>query len=775
MKRMSRVSLWWFPTMTGLLALGALASGSVGVISVVSALVAVCTGPIAYVAWKQRSITTREFVCLAMFGLCNACSALLRAVTNGHPDALVWSELSSLLSALMILLAVGLVARNRRAKDFSGVLADGGIVALGSWLLAWVFLVRPSLDNFADDPWLTVVQSAFQPLGAIVLLLLIVVVFADSERTPAVWCTTLAVLLALVSGLLRALDTSGRIGDARSISAVFAILAHGVLFAALLHPSMQSLVVRPPGARNRPIVGRIIVTTAAFVVPIIVLTATTAQSVADTVVRTTSVGVLSLLAILRIVQAAGDNRAAQEELVRTAQTDSLTGLPNRGLLLEAMNATLRESWKGLGHPTLFFIDLDRFKNINDSLGHAAGDRVLCTIGDRLRTTVPERATVARISGDEYVVLDPASPALDDAMALADRLLAAFREPIPLTTGDVFVTASIGVARLEPQSHRNADVLLRHADTAMYQAKDAGRNCVALFDESMHERVAHRLTVETALFRALDRRELKLYYQPILDVTTGDVMGFEALMRWRQGDGTIVSPAEFIPIAEETGTIIAIGAWALAEATVQMRSWIDEGVCSPSANMSVNVSPRQLAEPNFPNIVSESLAASGLSPHQLWLEVTEGIMISEPELALSTLKRLRSLGVRVALDDFGTGYSSLSLLQNFPLQRIKIDRAFVQGVADNANDRALVRTIIAMGSSLGLDMVAEGVETVQQLQVLGELGCSKVQGYLISHPVPPDAVRGTVAALERMGPWPGIGRTREPLVLVSNPTTLADSG
>src|SRR5262249_32083467 len=216
--------------------------------------------------------------------------------------------------------------------------------------------------------------------------------------------------------------------------------------------------------------------------------------------------------------------------------------------------------------------------------------------------------------------------------------------------------------------------------------------------------------------------LKLYYQPILDVSQGDVVGFEALMRWQQGDGTIVSPAEFIPIAEETGVINQIGAWALDEALGQMRSWMDESVCSTLATISVNVSPRQLADPNLPAIVNDALVNARMSPNQLWLEVTEGIMISEPELALATLRRLRSLGVRVAMDDFGTGYSSLSLLQKFPLQRIKIDRAFVHGVADNPNDRSLVRTIVAMGRSLGLDMVAEGEESVHQLQVLSDLGC-----------------------------------------------------
>jgi EAL domain-containing protein (putative c-di-GMP-specific phosphodiesterase class I) len=335
------------------------------------------------------------------------------------------------------------------------------------------------------------------------------------------------------------------------------------------------------------------------------------------------------------------------------------------------------------------------------------------------------------------------------------LLDVFREPLALTQGDVFVTASIGVAAISATSSTSAEDLVRHSDTAMYRAKDAGRNCVAMYDESMHERVAHRLAVETALYRALDRRELRLYHQPILDLDTGDVVGFEALMRWQQADGTIVSPAEFIPIAEDTGTIVPIGTWSLLEALSQLRTWIDDGTCSPTATMSVNVSPIQLRDGNFPSIVHEALTRSGVPAELLWLEVTEGVMITEPELALATLQRLRSLGVRVALDDFGTGYSSLSLLQKFPLQRIKIDRAFVHGVADNPNDRSLVRTIVAMGLSLGLDMVAEGVESVHQLQVLSDLGCGKAQGFLISHPVPADAMRSTVAALERLGHFPGL--------------------
>ena len=755
---------WWFPWAIGCVALVSLLSNSLTVRTVCLTVVAFQIVPIAIASRRMNSIDTPMMVALTIVVLCRGAAGVLRAAADKQSLDWVWPELVALVAAVTTVAAVAMVARNRRGRDFWGLMADGGIVALGSWLLSWVTLVRPGLDAYHDKPWLTVLHSTFAPLASILVFLLIIVLFSETARTPAVLAFSASITLALSGGLLRALHNSGRIADRSAVATSLIMLSIGFMFAATLHPSAKSLVERQPVGPQRPIFGRVIVTTTALVVPIIVMSATMPRNGHDRLVRTVSVGVLAILVTIRIVQALSANRIAQAALLRSAQSDSLTGLPSRSLLLDHINATLRESWKGQDHPTLFFIDLDRFKNINDSLGHATGDLVLCTIADRLRAAVPARATVARISGDEYVVLDPRSPSLAAAMDLAQMLLAMFREPLPVSTGDVFITASIGVARSEPQSHRNAEVLLGHADTAMYQAKDAGRNCVALFDESMHERVAHRLTVETALFRALDRRELRLYYQPILEMSTGDVTGFEALLRWQQHDGTIVSPAEFIPIAEETSTIIPIGSWALTEALTQLRTWIDDGTCSALANMSVNVSPRQLADPSFPSIVNEALLGSRVSPHLLWLEITEGIMITEPDLALATLRRLRSLGVRVALDDFGTGYSSLSLLQKFPLQRIKIDRAFVQGVADNSNDRSLVRTIVAMGSSLGLDMVAEGVETVQQLQVLSELGCTKAQGYLISRPLPPDAMRSTVAALERMGAWPGVRRTRAPLLL-----------
>jgi diguanylate cyclase (GGDEF)-like protein len=564
-----------------------------------------------------------------------------------------------------------------------------------------------------------------------------------------------ALTFNLVGDLLYALIDAGHLtAGAERVAMPMYIAAYFSAGAAFLHPSITRISDQQ-ALPNRHAMGRLIVTTGSLVFPVIVLAGTSANDTTDKIVRSISAVILAAVVTARVAQAVRANNVAQAELLHGAQTDPLTGLPNRSVLLQEITNLLSHSWAPEQHPSLFFVDLDRFKNINDSLGHSAGDEVLVMVAQRLRNAVPEAAIVARLSGDEYVVLDPAARSQGAAMALGERLLSVFREPLALTQGDVFVTASIGVAAISPTSSTSPEDLVRHADTAMYRAKDAGRNCMAVYDESMHERVAHRLAVETALYRALDRRELRMYHQPILDLNTGDVVGFEALMRWQQSDGTIVSPAEFIPIAEDTGTIVPIGSWALLESLTQLRHWIDDGVCAPSATMSVNVSPRQLGDSNFPAIVSEALTRSGVSPQLLWLEVTESVMITEPELALATLRRLRSLGVRIALDDFGTGYSSLSLLQKFPLQRIKIDRAFVHGVADNPNDRSLVRTIVAMGRSLGLDMVAEGVESVHQLQVLSDLGCTKAQGYLISHPVPADAMRSTVAALERLGQFPGL--------------------
>ena len=705
--------------------------------------------------WSYRTYDVPKGMVLSIIGvgLCFAAGAAIEWAFGDTGAPLLISNLLALTGAIVITVGMSTLVRRRRGMNAAGVLGDALIVGLGSWLISWVAFIEPTL-RLSDEPLVSsLIAGFYQPTGTVILFLMAVYLFTESTSNAASWLIGGTILLMLVGDLLDALVTAGHVGDGVLVlSTAVHTMAYFTVAAAFMHPSITAIEHSQGTGDSQRLLGRLIITTSSLVFPVIVLAASGPQGPADQIVRSVSALVLAGAVTLRVVLSVRANNDAQAELLRAAQTDPLTGLPNRILLLEQISSYVHEAWRADREPTLYFVDLDRFKNINDSLGHSVGDEVLRIVAERLVNAAPPEAMVARLSGDEYVVLDPTTKTLGSASSLAERLLAVFREPIALAQGDVFVTASIGVSSIDSMAAKPEDVL-RHADTAMYRAKDSGRNCMAFYDESMHERIAHRLSVETALYRALDRHELRLFHQPILDLDTGEVVGFEALMRWQQSDGTIVSPAEFIPIAEDTGTIVPIGAWALLEALTQLRRWIDDSVCSPQATMSVNVSPRQLADPRLPSIVSEALSRSGVDASQLWIEITESVMISEPELALSTLQKMKALGVRVALDDFGTGYSSLSLLQRFPLQRIKIDRAFVQGVADNPSDRALVRTIIAMGQSLGLDMVAEGVESLHQIQVLHELGCRKAQGYLISHPVPADAMRSTVSALERIGRFP----------------------
>ena len=660
----------------------------------------------------------------------------------------------SLFLVVQITLAGGLllIIRRRIGNDPLSVLGDGLIVALGSWFLIWVIFLQPTFDASTSSVVVTGIQGATLAFSSVVLFSLATLLFGDADRTPAVWLIAGAITFTLLGDFLYAANDSGRVQmDEQFINAAY-VLCLFLCSAAFVHQSISTITEHGSVRTQRPLLGRLIVTTAALTIPVVVLALTEATDSVDRTVRAVSVFVLTIAVTARVIHAVRTNASMQRTLIHSAQTDALTGLPNRSLMLSHVQNALEFAEQDQRHPTVLFIDVDRFKNINDSLGHQAGDNVLVAVAQRLRNALPQRCIVGRISGDEFVILDPGTRGASDAMIVADTILNSFNEPLSLRQGDVFVSTSIGVATFQKGISATADDLLRHADTAMYRAKDAGRNCVAIFDESMLERVTQRLSVETALYRALERRELRLVHQPIVDVELGDVVGFEALMRWTRDDGSIISPAEFIPIAEETGTIVPIGAWALLEALTHLRGWINEGICSREATMSVNVSPRQLHDPNFVPVVHEALLRSHIQPEQLWLEVTEGVMIAQPDQALETLTKLCAIGVRIAIDDFGTGYSSLSLLQKFPIQRLKIDRSFVHGVADDLGARSLVRTIIAMGDSLGLDMVAEGVESVRQLQALAELRCAKAQGYLISHPVPPESIGSTVASLTQFGEW-----------------------
>ena len=675
-----------------------------------------------------------------------------RAIEDRHNSQSLIVESLLLLSQLLLVGGLVFIVRRRLTGQAVNVLADGLIVGTGAWLIVWVYLIQPSLGIPGNAATFTSIRSATLGVSVIVLFLLATLLFSDTDPSPANAFIGIAIALILVGLILRAVVARGDVSFAVSTIDAPLLMALGFAGAGFVHPTIRHIDTAGSRTVAPALMTRLLTTTSSLAAPIIILAIDTPANNQDIAVRTITVCILAAVVMTRVVQSVRLNASTQEQLVRNALTDSLTGLPNRVLMLQHIETAMRSSWRTNVQPTVLFIDVDRFKNINDSLGHSIGDDVLTEVAKRLTSAVPDHATVARIAGDEFVVLDPSTETLTQSVLLAEQVLDSLRRPIITRDGDMFVTASIGVAYSPKDVDLSATDLMQHADTAMYRAKNAGRNCIALFDESMLESVTKRLDVETALYRALERNELHLVHQPIVDVDLGIVVGFEALMRWDRGHADVVSPDEFIPIAEETGIIVPLGSWAMKDALMQLRSWIDAGHCSPSTTMSVNVSVRQLHDPQFVAVVTESLAASGIPAEQLWLEVTESVMITEPTQALASLHRLHSLGVRIAIDDFGTGYSSLSLLQRFPIQCIKIDRAFVNDIASEPATQNIVRTIVAMASAMGAEIVAEGVENTDQLAQLTSLNCHRAQGYLFSRPVHVDDVPRVVKFIEDPIHW-----------------------
>lgn len=421
----------------------------------------------------------------------------------------------------------------------------------------------------------------------------------------------------------------------------------------------------------------------------------------------------------------------QDELERHANYDALTGLPNRNLLADRVRQALAYAQR-YGHMVaVAFLDLDNFKFVNDSLGHTTGDALLKTVGERLKSCVRDADTVARQGGDEFVMVLFDQPNEESISSVLRRALEVVSRPYQVEGREFFVTCSAGCS-LYPQDGHDEETLLKNADTAMYRAKEVGRNNFQFFTSEMNVRVSERLSLEAGLRRALERDELFLEYQPQTDLKSGRIVGAEALVRWNHPDLGRVPPSRFIPLAEETGLIVGIGEWILDAAVRQNRAWQDAGLLR--LPVSVNVSARQSRHHDIVRSVAVALADSGLEPRYLELELTETMIIHGAEEFISVLERLKALGVLLAIDDFGTGYSSLSYLRRFPVNRLKVDQSFVSAVTGNPGDALIARTIIALGHDLGLRIVAEGVETREQLEFLRANDCDEIQGYYFSKPL-----------------------------------------
>ena len=432
-----------------------------------------------------------------------------------------------------------------------------------------------------------------------------------------------------------------------------------------------------------------------------------------------------------------DEKVKAEERVKYLAThDNLTGLPNRTMFNELLGVSIKAAHRYRRQCAILFIDLDRFKIINDSLGHAAGDALLVEMAGRLRSAGRASDVVARLGGDEFVVLLNEIAEREQAATAASHLLSVICKPLELNGQECRVTASIGIAMF-PNDGADELALMKNADSAMYLAKQEGKNDIRFFSDKIKSQSVDRLTLETSLRYALERNEFRLHYQPKRNVATGQIVGVEALLRWVHPDLGMLPPNRFIPLAEETGLIVPIGRWVMKAACAQNVAWQRDGL--PPLSMAINVSPRQFSDENLLQDVDDALAVSGMDPSLLQIEITESMVMLNVEKAVQLLNAIQSRDVRLAIDDFGTGYSSMSVMKRFPIDTIKIDRSFVRDLPDNSEDKAIARAIIGMGKALGLTIVAEGVETSAQEEFLREHACDEIQGFLCSRPVAADGI------------------------------------
>lgn len=429
-------------------------------------------------------------------------------------------------------------------------------------------------------------------------------------------------------------------------------------------------------------------------------------------------------------------KQTEQQLEYLAHHDVLTGLPNRMLFNARLEHAIQYATRQSTTLAVLFLDLDRFKHINDSLGHPAGDQLLKEVAQRLHEHIRQEDTASRLGGDEFCLLLEEVSKPENAAIVAEKIVNSFRTPFQLEGQEVHITPSIGIS-LYPRDGKDVATLLRNADSAMYQAKSQGSNSFAFYSKKLTTQAFEQILLENALHRAIKNKELALYYQPQLDMASGRIIGFEALLRWQHPDMGMISPARFIPLAEETGLILEIGAWVIQAGCRQAMRWLEKDL--DFGRIGLNISGCQIRHGSLLEQVEQALADTGLPPDRLELEITEGFIMEKAEKSIESLHALRKLGIELSIDDFGTGYSSLAYLKRLPIHRLKIDQSFVRDIPKDPDDMTICRAIIALGESLGLDIIAEGVETEEQRRFLLQHGCHLGQGFLFSRPIPAGSV------------------------------------
>ena len=664
-----------------------------------------------------------------------------------------WADAGYL--AAVPLAVAGLLVMPAAAQSMAGLarnILDGVMVALALFCTSWILVLGPLFAAGGENLLSTILGLAY-PVGDVVTITMLIFALLRARQGGEAARQPLYLIGLGLTGIALADSgfvylTSQTSYTSGSLIDIGWFAGFAVLFVAARRPERPAPTAEDEGGL------RFVSSLSVPYTPVVVMATTvlfqhlrgkgldgtatfTAMAVLLLIVLRQVLTLRENLALVRnledrVEQRTADHKQLQEELAHQAFHDSLTGLANRALFKDRVEHALTRLQRRRRPLAVFFLDLDRFKAINDSFGHASGDALLIAVSRRLRDCVRAEDTVARLGGDEFAVLVENLASESEVRIVADRVKEAFRDPIEIDGRELAVAASIGIALSEEAGAETADDLLRNADLAMYRAKAAGGGARQYIPE-MHAGMIDRLELESDLRQALARQQLYLVYQPIIDLQSGRVSGAEALLRWQHPTRGVVSPADFIPVAESSGMIVPIGEWVLRQACRDARRW-DQVPGGAALSVSVNLSGRQLQTSELPSMVPQALLEAGLAPGRLTLEMTESVLIERTDETLALLHELRRMGVRLAIDDFGTGYSSLSYLHRFPVDVVKIDRSFIESLTGEADETSLVGSIIRIGQGMRVTTVAEGIEDAAQLRALERLGCDNGQGFHFARPM-----------------------------------------
>jgi diguanylate cyclase (GGDEF)-like protein len=709
---------------------------------------------------RYRPALVWPFVCFVAMFLLFFIGGALRAAFDTLGNL---SSSRSLVPDFIILpgyIALGLglfgLARARRGGRIdTDMLLDSSIAGLAALVCAWAFLVTPALAHEHAPLEVRLVLAAYPPMSVFIVVTAFQLLGTTGSRRPLAHRMLLCAATLLLLGDVIYMFADARIATLPSALVDLPYLVANVLFALMhLHPSMRELCEPVSIEEQGPGKVRLALVAAALGLPAVVTLSKRDLSTGDRWVLAIGVTLLTALAIWRVFRALQAHARSEARLVEQATHDALTGLPNRVFVNDRLTQAIARRANTDRLVALLFCDLDRFKLVNDALGHGVGDALLVAVSKRLQGVAPTGALVGRVGGDEFVVILENIVDTGQAVRIAEEIRGCFAIPFSARETEIYASVSIGIALAGPDTPADPESLVRDADTAMYKAKDSGRDAIAVFDTESHDVTARRLQLERDLRGALGRNELEVHYQPVVDVDSRRVIGFEALLRWSHPERGFISPVDFVPIAEETGMIVELGAWVLETACMQLASWRATVPDTGDLYVAINLSARQLREPGFVDSVLNALARSGLDPESVRLELTESLLMDHKSSALDVMRRLHDRGLRISIDDFGTGYSSLAYLRRFRVDEVKIDKSFVDDIARaDAAEESLVLAIVALANALGMTTTAEGVETPAQADVLRVLGVDAVQGFVFSRPVPAPQIPATIARLNQLAAEP----------------------